>query len=118
MAWCFGWLPISALLLMPIGVSTPSGSDLIAHVVLFSAMTVAAVTFCRRPLELGLLALLTLLGSVVLEVVQAVLPYRSFDPIDLLANASGVVIGYGLALILLVLVIAPAGPGARRPRSA
>ncbi|HEX2825291.1 MAG TPA: VanZ family protein [Burkholderiales bacterium] len=32
-----------------------------------------------------------------LECVQAALPYRSFDVLDMLANASGVLIGWAVA---------------------
>ncbi len=39
--------------------------------------------------------------SAVLELIQARLPYRSFDTMDLLANTGGIAVGLTLSLLLL-----------------
>ena len=39
--------------------------------------------------------------SAVLELIQARLPYRSFDTMDLLANTGGIVVGLMLSLLVL-----------------
>ena len=43
------------------------------------------------------IALTMLMLGVALELVQARLPHRSFDPLDILANAGGVLVGFGLS---------------------
>ena len=47
--WAIAWFGVAALLLLPLGVSTPGGSDLFGHFLLFATMAFAAVGFSRRP---------------------------------------------------------------------
>ena len=47
------------------------------------------------------IALTLIVFGIVLEFVQARLPYRLFDPLDLLANAAGILLGLGLSLLVL-----------------
>ena len=115
--WCLGWLVICGLLLMPIQVGAPSGSDLVVHFLLFAGMAFGAVTFCRRPLTLLLLALLTTLTGGALEMAQALVPYRSFSASDFVADALGAAAGFGIALIVLQVVIRPASPRLADARS-
>jgi hypothetical protein len=112
-AWCVGWLAITGLLLMPITVSAPSGADLAVHVALFGAMAFGAVSFCHRPLGLALLAGLTAILGGVLEVAQTLVPSRSFDLKDALADASGAAMGLVAALIVLYALIRPSQPRLR-----
>ena len=49
----------------------------------------------------AIIALMLLGFGAVLELVQARLPYRFFDPRDLLANAAGIVLGLSLSFTLL-----------------
>lgn len=112
--WGIGWLVIAILLLVPLSSPGPSGSDLLAHVVLFGAMAFAAVTFCHHAGRLLLLALLTIGVATALEFAQGLVPYRSFDLLDLLADAIGCAFGYAAALIVLYLAIRPSAPPVER----
>lgn len=106
--WCMAWLGVCALLLSPVGVPSIARLDLLAHAVLFGAMAFMTVTFCRRPVHLALFTLVTLIAGGVLEGAQSFVSYRSFDPLDAIANAVGAAFGFAAALSLLVFVIRPA----------
>ena len=114
--WCIAWLLVAAALLMPLSVATPHRSDLVAHFLTFGLMAFGAVSFCRQPLRLFGLTLLTMAGAAALEFAQQFSPYRTFDLIDMIANMLGTLTGYGLALAMLVLVIRPAGAALRAAR--
>lgn len=105
--WCLSWLGVSALLLSPIGAPAIARVDLLAHATLFGTMALATVTFCRRPLDLILLTLLTILAGGGLEWAQSFVPYRTFDPLDAIANTVGAAFGFGVALCLLIFLIRP-----------
>ena len=47
------------------------------------------------------IALTLIVFGIVLEFVQARIPYRLFDPLDLLANATGILLGRCLSLLFL-----------------
>jgi VanZ like family len=108
--WAAAWLGVAAALLLPLGVSTPGRSDLAGHFLLFGAMAFGAVGFSRRPGQLVCLALATIALGTALEFAQKLVPYRSFDPLDLVANSVGAFAGYGAALLVLYFVIRPAEP--------
>ena len=110
--WCLAWLVIAVLLLAPL--SSPislSYSDLVAHFVSFACLAFGAVGFSHRGRDLTLLAAITVAGGVALELAQGLVPYRTFDILDMGANALGAMVGYGGALTVLVLVIRPASEG-------
>ena len=66
--WAIAWLGVAALLLLPLGVATPGGSDLFGHFLLFATMAFAAVGFSRRPGQLAWLTLVTIaLGAALNE---------------------------------------------------
>lgn len=111
--WCLGWLVVCGLLLTPLSVRGPEGSDLAAHFLVFGAMAFGAVTFCRRPLTLLGCAGLTAAGGGALEAAQSLVPYRTFSIADLVADVLGVAAGFALALLVLQLVIRPALPFAQ-----
>ena len=100
--WCLAWLGAAVLLLMPLPVSPPGRSDLIAHFALFGGLAFAAVSFSRGAAQLAGLALLTIAGGTALEFAQRLVPYRTFDPTDMAANALGAVSGFAVALTLLL----------------
>jgi len=106
--WCLAWLGVCALLLLPVRVPMFARVDLLAHAALFGGMAFLTVTFCRRPLHLVLLTLLTVAAGGVLEGAQSFVSYRSFDPLDALANSVGAAFGFAAALSLLVFLIRPA----------
>lgn len=106
--WGFAWLAVAALLLLPLPVTGPERSDLLAHFLLFGGMALGTVSFSRRPGQLVGLTLLTIAGATALEAAQGLFPHRSFDPADLAANALGATAGFALALIVLWLWPGPA----------
>jgi VanZ family protein len=110
-----GWIVVAVLMLAPISPPGPPGSDLFAHVMLFGVMAFAAVTFCHHAGGLFVLALATVAAGSALEFAQGLVPYRSFDLLDMLADAIGAGFGYAAALIVLYLAIRPAAPPVERP---
>jgi VanZ like family len=115
--WGVAWLGVAAVLLLPLRVPAPAGGDLLAHFLLFGAMAFATVGFSRRPRQLACLALATIVCATALEFAQGLVPYRTFDPIDGVANSLGALAGYVAALLVLCYVIRPAAPryGAAAP---
>ena len=78
----------------PLGVSH---ADKLYHLLGYALLAASTVqVYAGRALLLRLAALLLL--GVLLEGVQALLPWRSADPLDALANAAGVLAGGALAL--------------------
>lgn len=108
--WAAAWILVAGALLLPLGVSAPGRGDLLAHFLLFGAMAFATLAFSRRPRQLACLALATLVGATALEFAQGLVPYRTFDPLDGVANGAGALAGYVAALVVLHYVIRPAAP--------
>jgi hypothetical protein len=106
--WGAAWILVAGALLVPLGVTPPGRSDLLAHFLLFGAMAFATLAFSRRPRQLGCLAIVTLFGATALEFAQRLVPYRTFDPLDGVANGAGALAGYLAALVVLHYVIRPA----------
>jgi VanZ family protein len=107
--WCLLWLIIAVLLLAPL--SSPMSMsywDVIGHFLVFACMAFAAVGFSHRGSDLTLLAAATVAGGMALEFAQGLVPYRTFDILDMGANTLGAMVGYGGALTVLLLVIRPA----------
>lgn len=112
--WCLGWLIVAALLLAPLP-ATGSRSALAAHTMLFGAMTLGTVGFCHHSGRLGALTLATIAGGTALELAQGLVPYRTFDLYDALANALGAGTGYLAALVVLYGLVRPAASAPGRP---
>jgi VanZ like family len=108
--WGAAWLGVAAALLLPLGFSTPGRSDLAGHFLVFGAMAFGAVGFSRRAGQLACLALATIALGAALEFAQNLVPYRTSEPLDALANCVGALAGYGAALLVLYFVIRPAEP--------
>jgi VanZ family protein len=106
--WLVAWLVAAAALLLPLGISTPGRSDLVAHFILFASLAFSAIGFSRRPGQLACLALATIALATTLEFAQRLVPYRTIDLIDAVANGLGAFAGYGAALLVLFLVVRPA----------
>lgn len=116
--WCLGWVAVTMALLAPLPFPMPGGSDLVAHVAVFAAMSFGAVAFCHGPFRLAGLALLTTLAGLLLEYAQSFTRYRIFDVQDAWADALGAGLGYALALVVLYSLIRPADPALREARAA
>ncbi|MGH6942610.1 MAG: VanZ family protein [Geminicoccaceae bacterium] len=108
--WGLAWLVVAALLLLPPPLEPPGRSDLVAHFSLFCAMAFGAVSFCHGPRRLLGLTLLTMSAAAALECAQRLVPYRTFDLLDMAANVLGAGSGYFVALAALFLLIRPANP--------
>jgi glycopeptide antibiotics resistance protein len=107
--WCLAWLIIAVLLLAPLGSPMRVAyADLAGHFLAFALLAFGAVGFSHRGVELTLLAALTIAGGVALEFAQGLVSYRTFDILDMAANALGAMAGYGAAMAVLLLVIRPA----------
>jgi len=107
--WCIAWLVVAGLMLAPLRSPVDvSHADLIAHFAVFACLAFATVGFSRRGAELSLLAAATIAGGVGLELAQGLVPHRTVDVLDMVANTLGVMVGYAGALTLLLLVIRPA----------
>ena len=115
--WGVAWLGVAAVLLLPLRMPAPPQGDVVAHFLLFGAMAFATVGFSRRPWQLACLALVTIASATALEFAQGLVPYRTFDPMDGVANGAGALTGYVTALLVLYYVIRPAAPryGATAP---
>lgn len=99
-AWLLAWLIAVVLLLTPLDVPAPKGSDKLAHLLLFGTLAFMTVGFCRSPRRLFLLAGLTLLGGYLLELGQLLVPARAYDNLDAVANGAGAALGFVLAVLL------------------
>lgn len=108
--WAVAWVGIAVLLLVPVPVPAPGRSDLLVHFALFGGMAFAAIGFSRRAGQLAGLALLTIFGGTLLEFLQNLTAYRSFDLTDAAANALGATSGFGLAVIVLARWLRPSDP--------
>ena len=94
-----GWAGLALVIVLSLaplpGATAPPGSDKLGHVLAW--LMLAGWWGLLRPSRpwftaLGLLAL-----GALLEALQALLPWRQFEPADLLANLAGVLAGTLLA---------------------
>ena len=101
-----GWMLVVAVIaasVFPgIAIATLSipGADKLAHAASYCLLMVWFAGL-YAPRHYGIVALSLLALGLALEVVQWRLPYRFFEPADLLANATGIIIGLMLSISLL-----------------
>ena len=79
--------------------------DKLWHLVGYALMTFVTAGFCHAPPVLVLLAVATIAASGMVECMQGLLPYRSFELMDLAANTAGAMLGSALALLWVMLVV-------------
>ena len=81
-------------------VSEYDGADKVVHMLSYFVLMVwFSGMYARR--RQAPIALTLILFGIVLEFIQAQLPYRQFDPLDLVANATGILLGLCLSLLVL-----------------
>ena len=117
-AWLLAWLIAVILLLTPLDMPAPKGSDKLGHLLLFGTLAFMTVGFCRNPRRLGALAGVTLVGGYLLELGQLLVPSRAYDGLDAVANGAGAALGFALAVMLaqaLERFARPAARGAMQP---
>ena len=102
----FGWILVAAVIFasvspdLRLALLSFDGADKVAHATSYCLLMLwFAGLYARRHHVVVALGLLSMGG--LLELIQWQLPYRSFEPTDLLANTAGVLIGLGLAVWLL-----------------
>lgn len=79
-------------------------SDKTLHFLSFFAVSLATVTFCRSLRELTLAGAFCGLAGIALELAQSLVPARTFEPGDIMANLAGTGLGIALAAALLLLL--------------
>ncbi|MFC7419152.1 VanZ family protein [Iodobacter arcticus] len=98
LAWAYVAF-IWVMSLVPLSMPPGTNSDKIGH---FLSYGLLALWFALvRQKKLSQIWLLASLMGVAIEFAQALTPYRSFDTLDMLANACGALIGIALAAIAL-----------------
>jgi VanZ family protein len=105
--WCLGWLAIFLLSLQPHPDMPLDVSDKLWHFLGYAGMTAAVAGFCHGRRDLLLWAGFSILMGAFLEVTQGLVPSRSPDLADLVANTAGAVCGAAVALLWLSAVIRP-----------
>ena len=81
------------------GVAIVVGEDKFAHAASYGLLMIWFSGLYARRYH-GIVAVTLLALGLVLELIQWTLPYRFFEPADLLANATGVFVGLGLSFWL------------------
>ena len=110
--WAAGWMVVFYASFRP-AQDLPLGlSDKTFHLTGYAVMTALSAGFCHAPALLALIAAGTVAASAAIEVVQSFLPYRSFELLDIAANAAGAAVGVLVALFWLALVVRPRRGGA------
>jgi len=99
--WCLVWVAVILAILDPSPVSIRLVSDKVIHFTSFLAISLASVTFCRTALQLGFATAFCLAAAILLEMTHYVLPSRSFELADMVANLAGTAAGTLTALLLL-----------------
>ena len=101
--WCLGWVGVAVLSLLPLAVPGYHGSDKVLHALGYAGMAAGAVTFCRDPVRLALLALFATAVGGAVEIAQGYVG-RDASVLDAVANGVGAAIGYAVALVTLLLL--------------
>ena len=110
--WAVGWGVVFYESFRPLQELPLGLSDTTLHLAGYAAMTALSAGFCHAPALLALIAAGTVAGSAAIEVGQSFLPYRSFELLDIAANAAGAAVGVLVALFWLALVVRPRRGGA------
>lgn len=101
--WCVGWVLVALMSLRPIDIG--SGADKVMHFAGYALMAATAAGFCHSLRGLVACAALTSVAGLVFEGLQGLLPYRSAEPLDAFANATGAAVGCMVACVWVVLIV-------------
>jgi hypothetical protein len=95
-----GWgmvVAVVVLSLIPVDVDLGENRDKLAHFLAYGSLSFwFGVLFGGRARQLGIAIAFAAMG-VGLEFLQGMTDYRTFDPADMIANAIGAALGWGLA---------------------
>ena len=100
LGWMLVFIVIAVSLLPGPAVVYYSLIDKIAHAFSYCLLMVWFAGLYTRQRHMAIAFTLVAQGAV-LEVIQARLPYRSFDTLDLLANIAGIALGLSLSFLFL-----------------
>jgi VanZ family protein len=98
LAWAYVAF-IWVMSLIPLSMPPGANSDKIGHFLSYGLLALSFGLIHQR--KLPLIWLLASLMGIAIEFAQALTPYRSFDTLDMLANASGALIGIAMVAIAL-----------------
>lgn len=115
-----GYALVAAIIFLSLTPNPPSidieGGDKIGHLATYGTLM---FWFCQiyatRNSRAAHALAFTAMG-VALEFAQGMTDYRTFELLDMLANASGVMVGWGVAQALGVSLLVTIEPGFPRPR--
>ncbi len=106
------------LSLIPVsGIEAPGNSDKIAHFIAYCGLGIFAYFIARSFNMRFYLFVLVIAIGVLLEGMQLVIPGRSFSYLDILANASGTLFGFGLSWMFKASTETPRFGGCGSPRT-
>jgi VanZ family protein len=95
-----GWgmvVSVTVLSLIPVEVDLGEGRDKLAHFAAYGSMTFwFAMLFGGRVRQLGIVVAFAAMG-VAIEFLQGLTDYRTFEVADMVANALGAALGWGIA---------------------
>jgi VanZ family protein len=95
-----GWgmvFSVVVLSLVPLDVDVPKGGDKVAHFIAYGSLSFwFGMLFAGRARQLGIAIAFAAMG-VAIEFLQGLTDYRTFEVADMVANAIGAVLGWGLA---------------------
>jgi len=88
---------VAVLSLIPLSVDLGGGRDKVAHFVSYGSLSFwFGMLYAGRARQFGIAAAFALMG-VAIEFLQGLTDYRSFEVEDMVANAVGAALGWGLA---------------------
>ena len=88
---------VVVLSLIPVEVDLGGDRDKLAHFLAYGSLSLwFGMIFTGRSRQLGIALVFVALGAA-LELLQGLTDYRTFDTADMVANAIGAVLGWGLA---------------------
>lgn len=105
--WCLGWLAVLGFGLQPSPSLPLELSDKAWHFLGYAGMTAAIAGFCHDRREVLLWAALAVLIGLMVELAQHLVPSRSMELADAVANTLGAASGTLVALAWLAVVIEP-----------
>lgn len=100
LGWALLLLVATGSVIPGVVISEFAAADKVVHALSYFVLMVWFSGMYARQRQSAIALTLVVFG-IVLEFVQAQLPYRQFDPLDLVANATGILLGFCLSLIVL-----------------
>ena len=88
---------VVVLSLVPLDVDLQKGGDKIAHFIAYGSMSFWFATLFRGRVRQLVIAIAFAAMGVAIEFLQGLTDYRTFEVADMVANAVGAALGWGLA---------------------